>query len=998
MTCLTKFCCRWKLNFWSHYLNPKQPEFAISPPQTMNLDSDKGSHKLVKRKKKKKKPKKMETTLALISHSSGAKPSTNENLSVNRDTSIARDVVLSEDTTKMVAFPSESQSKLTSIDTARENIQNPVVNNFTKYIDSALDNTDRSPNTNNRERNYKPTKVGRLNRNSDQSFNANIHRLDTKSPQKVLADQFGETRVHDNAFPGSHSHFLESGIEHQNFNNIGYNGNHNDANRQDITEKNFDIQTRVDNASSLLQGYHAQNGDSHNLNTTKPDLRLDHSDREVAHFNDKSHSTFESTVPDLGISRNFEDNSANTHVSKVSKENWQLNHDLKQLANTSEFNANHNYAGTQKFDIKGNSYRKNDFYNTQNDYDRNIEYKKVSNNAPQTSESSYDNRNIGSQTYGNGFQNNYAPESGRGNHQASTNSNLGAFDSSLQKDKVVTNLNGLTKSGDYAGYDSYDRSKVRTPIQKQQTTQFDQNDALKQNILNSPMNYEKFQYPPNIDTALNAFESFNLDSDHGSLKEVLRFDLKLPDFKPPAFNSRDLDNFNSPKLTSPKHYSISPRKQAFMRYKNSDEQLNYSLNEVKNKLKNNNLKDVISNADLNLDEKVTLFKYKSAKIMVYDDKVLDTNYKSTGSLLTHGEFEIFQLHNGDVTYLSCGKTFIYPLLPKVRILRVSFNQFILPLQYPERYWKIFINSDEPHVMDVCENTFQRAVQYSKSYTNEKASPVKDSFLLPGFSISSELPPSPPSAPISPHNINEFASDKLPEISSIPLQQIQQPKPKRAVHRRIKSENSDDSMDSLLDEYEENIIYSTAQSRVQSRAQSRVQSRKPSISSRQYEEFPSTSLSEYKNKLQLNPYQKNTKNSIRSRRSSRSELYAAETDWMEPNVIPRTKSTYSLASAPNPELNSTFKNIYRSISYRNLRPYIDDDVTSVKSQRLPAHPSKTRNNNARNLYTNRVPQAALPNVKLDSTEIFKLISANKTPNKPPPSTNSSRGFTSRLFGW
>lgn len=486
------------------------------------------------------------------------------------------------------------------------------------------------------------------------------------------------------------------------------------------------------------------------------------------------------------------------------------------------------------------------------------------------------------------------------------------------------------------------------------------------------------------------------------------------------FDPKELDNITTPKLPNSKQYTVSPRKQAFMRYKKSDDMLDHNLHEVKNNLKNNlkntpqtNFKEnIITNGkdELDLDEKVTLFKYKSANISVYDDNVLDNKISksSSGRLLSHGEFEIFQLHNGDVTYLSCGQTFIYPLLPKVRVLRVNFNLFILPLQYPERYWKICINSDEAHVMDVCENTFKRSVQYSDLFNNDSKDNNNDvsdkSNLLPNFSISTEIPPSPPSAPISPHNIilGEFTNKKLSEdfllsdFSKYSAHAIQQPKPKRIVHRRMKSNKSDSSMDSLLDEYEENITYSKAQSRMHSRRQSNA-SRAP------IEDFPSTSLSEYNrshnnksfNQHALKNNFVNIKNSIRSRRSSRSDLYAAETGWMEPSILPKTKSTYSLASCPNPELNNTFKNVYRSITQRNLRQYNDDEL-SVKSQRVPTN-TKIQTNYTRNLKINRqVPPTNLPNVKLDSTEIFRLISANKPNTKQPPPTK--KGFTSRLFGW
>ena len=91
---------------------------------------------------------------------------------------------------------------------------------------------------------------------------------------------------------------------------------------------------------------------------------------------------------------------------------------------------------------------------------------------------------------------------------------------------------------------------------------------------------------------------------------------------------------------------------------------------------------------------------------------------ANGSLLAHGIFEIFQLHQGDVTYLSCGNNFIYPLLPKIKVFRINSNQFLLPLVNPERYWKIFINSEELNVINNLINVFQRNVQFISLHESE----------------------------------------------------------------------------------------------------------------------------------------------------------------------------------------------------------------------------------------------------------------------------------------
>ncbi|KAI5959774.1 INP1 [Candida pseudojiufengensis] len=174
----------------------------------------------------------------------------------------------------------------------------------------------------------------------------------------------------------------------------------------------------------------------------------------------------------------------------------------------------------------------------------------------------------------------------------------------------------------------------------------------------------------------------------------------------------------------------SPRKEAILRHKQSNgskesknNQSNYRENLKSNKdipspkslvHYGNQHHDTAQDPSMNLklDEKVTLFKYRSSKILELVHKN-DIN----GSLLAHGEFEIFQLHNGDITYLSCGggKSFIYPLLPKIKISRIEFNKFIIHLINPKRFWKIFINSDEKNVIEILQGTLERNVKYENEY-------------------------------------------------------------------------------------------------------------------------------------------------------------------------------------------------------------------------------------------------------------------------------------------
>jgi len=632
---------------------------------------------------------------------------------------------------------------------------------------------------------------------------------------------------------------------------------------------------------------------------------------------------------------------------------------------------------------------------------------------------------------------------------------------------------------------------------------------------------------------------------------------------------KPLEILHAPTTPYTKTYPLSPRKQALMRYKKSDEMINDRsyIAEVKENLKTkpkanspgeNGKHDVERLLEptfiqSNMDEKVTLFKFKSSKILVYDEQLSESN-TSSGTLLGHGAFEIFQLHNGDVTYLSCGPSFIYPLLPKLKILRIGFNQFILPLVNPERYWKIFIDSEEPNVIEVLGSTFERIVKYRNLFfgskvdvdkelglcidhqdsINEKPHELKSLSIIDetesndgaisgatsgaisagipaaisdgisGFEftvLAGEIPESPPSAPISPHheNLANIHLDISPiknhfdpgwtlgkkvsmqsistnmacldvneaPTSSNPLPQfrkevktIQHPKPKRPFNSNpfqapqvTEIDNkSDSSMDSLLDEYEENITFSKSMTFSRSRPPSRQHSvtstsflKAPQYSREPYfkgniekdeksqydelEDFPSTSLSEY-NRV----HNSHIGGLTRSRRSSKSELYTSESNWMEPSLVannkrlPKSRSNYSINSRPhNIDLNNTYHNIYKSITQRNLKQYLEDDDLSVKSQRLPTISANTqldfsnlhshngerskisaRASSVRSSYTptSSKDKTRLLDTKLNSSDVYQLISTRKSRSnihdlreakQPTPAVNKP-GLASRLFGW
>lgn len=589
-------------------------------------------------------------------------------------------------------------------------------------------------------------------------------------------------------------------------------------------------------------------------------------------------------------------------------------------------------------------------------------------------------------------------------------------------------------------------------------------------------------------------------------------DLKGEAFTLSSAPSAPLDVFNPPTRSS--NVPISPRKRTLMRHKKSDNDMKREsfILDAKGNLRNRNSfmegADTLPNqpvGPLNINEKVFLFEFNSAKVVLYHEMVDSSQGipKESGTLLGHGSFEVFQLHKGDVTYLSCGSSFVYPLLPKLKILRTDFNQFILPLANPERYWRISLNTEDVKVIRRLEKTLEEKVQYRNFYLEDSPKEEDSTQIANGSNnhtplpyptsttpplpvhhylpIAHELPESPPSAPISPQQANPY-KDTIdanpiplgPPSSEWPLRrkissqsitsaiasfnhkddanehpfrnpyQLEQPRPRRRVdpgklsaqpkmdprlqyplENGFDDRKSESSMDSLLDEFEENISITRSMSFAASRPVSHLPSRAPSRQSLTSAvskprlnvpkiddlEFPSTSFSEY--------------NKMPSRRSSRSELYTSETNWMEPNApmdtsrLPRSRSSYSVASShynrnvKGADLNSTYHNIYRSITQRNLSQYggsngqsaaerhtnQDYKTPSIRSYDMRAGSERSftesvklgqskrsavglnRNDNARD---ERLSS------KLNSTELYNMIRAKRESNKA--------GAPKRFFGW
>ncbi|KAG7826137.1 hypothetical protein KL909_000189 [Ogataea angusta] len=207
--------------------------------------------------------------------------------------------------------------------------------------------------------------------------------------------------------------------------------------------------------------------------------------------------------------------------------------------------------------------------------------------------------------------------------------------------------------------------------------------------------------------------------------------------------------------------------------------------------------------DVGQDERSTLFSYPSAKITLYEVSRINESAADefqlgrSGNILGHGQFEIYQIQNKSITYFSCGSV-VYPIMPRLRVLKISASSFVVPLYNPERYWKITLFTQDAATIAQLDSVFRGICQFCTMCDSQDAEETAEQ---PGEEPGEEpVEDGVPSASLSPsHSLSSLNStiacfNLSKDIETSEADFLKHPTP-------IKLKSVSSSLDSILDRFQ-----------------------------------------------------------------------------------------------------------------------------------------------------------------------------------------------------
>lgn len=100
-------------------------------------------------------------------------------------------------------------------------------------------------------------------------------------------------------------------------------------------------------------------------------------------------------------------------------------------------------------------------------------------------------------------------------------------------------------------------------------------------------------------------------------------------------------------------------------------------------------------------------------------------------LVAKGKFQIFKMLGQSAAYFKCGQ-FIHPILPKMRMWRIMFSEFVLPQPSPGKYWRLKMFDISKESADLLEIILFECCYFQSMYTPPRQP-------LPPPLVESEIP-------------------------------------------------------------------------------------------------------------------------------------------------------------------------------------------------------------------------------------------------------------------
>lgn len=98
-----------------------------------------------------------------------------------------------------------------------------------------------------------------------------------------------------------------------------------------------------------------------------------------------------------------------------------------------------------------------------------------------------------------------------------------------------------------------------------------------------------------------------------------------------------------------------------------------------------------------------------------DSSIAKTSSKYQQLPVAEGKFQIYKMLGQSAAYFKCGQ-FVHPILPKMRMWRVMFSEFVLPQPNPGKFWRLKIFDLSMESADLLEVILYECCYYQNVYT------------------------------------------------------------------------------------------------------------------------------------------------------------------------------------------------------------------------------------------------------------------------------------------